>query len=243
MGQRHLHAQFLVQEVLYLVAQLHGRVLVQLLEIGENLISQLQGATHEHLFVFGRNGKELLVGHIVNILDAYQFVRHLIEVVDEGAVTGGTEQERAVFLAERLVVRRYGNGIRGLILEGEGDIVLYTVLLLISLFNGTDGNLKEGLVLRRNGDGEVAGVVLISHILLGFHQMLCNGGAHFFRIAMEVQHALGLAAICQAFFLEKLFQGFQPIFTAVFGGAEELGGVEGEVLDAGGQLGAGGIGR
>ena len=243
MGQRHLDAEFLVQELLYLVAKLHGRIFVQLAEEVKDLVSELQGNAHKHLLVLCRNRQEFLVGHVVNVLDAHQLVCYLIEVVDEGAVTGGTEQKGSVFLAEGLVVRRYGYGIRGLVLEGEGDIVLDTVLLLIGLLDGANGNLKEGLVLRRDGNGQVAGTVTVSHILLGFYQMLGNGGAYFFRIAVEAENALGLAAIGQAIFFQELLEGFQAVFPGILRRAEEFFRIEGKILDAGSQLGTGGIGR
>ena len=180
--------------------------------------------------------------HIVYILDAHQFIGHLVQVVNEGSMTGGTEQQGAVGLAERLVVRGDGNGIRSLVLEGESDIILDAVFLLVGILDGADCFLKQSLVFRRNGYGKIAGSVGIAHVFLRLYQMLCDGRAHLVRITMEVQHALGLAAIGQSFFFQQFFQGLKPVLTAVFGAAEDFRRVEGEILDACGQLGSGCIG-
>ena len=242
MGQGHLDAQLLVQEVLYLIAQLQGGCLVQFSQVVENPVPQLEGRTHQHLLVPGGDRQELLMCHIVYILDAHQFIAHLIEVVDKGAVTGGTEQQGAVGLAERLVVRGDGNGVRGLVLEGEGNVVLDAVFLLVGLLDSPDGNLEQRLVLRRNGNREVAGSVGIAHVFLRLYQVLRDGRTHLVRITVEVQHALGLAAVCQSFFFQQFFQGPEPVLTAVFGAAEDFRRVEGEILDTGGQSGSGRIG-
>ena len=243
MGQRHLDAQFLVQEVLNLIAKRHGGILVQLSQVIKNPVSELQGHTHQHLLVLCGNGQELLVRHIVYILDAHQLIGHLVQVVDEGAVSGGAEEKGAVGLAERLVVRGDGNGVRGLVLEGEADVVLDTVFLLIVLLDGADSLLKQRLVLRRNGHGEVAGTVGITHVFLRLHQMFGDGRPHLVRITVEFQDALGLAAIGQSVLFQQLLQRLEPIIPAVFGSAEDFRRIEGEILDTGGQTGAGRVGR
>ena len=57
MSQRHLNAQSLVQEVLYLVAQLHGRIRIQPAEVIKHLVPELQGNAHEHLLVLCGDGQ------------------------------------------------------------------------------------------------------------------------------------------------------------------------------------------
>ena len=242
MGQRHLHAELLVQEVLDLVAQLHGRGLVQFAQIVKNLVPQFQGHAHEHLLVFGRNGQQLLMRHIVDVLDAHQFLFHLVQVVDEGAVTGRTKEQGAIGLTERFVVRVHGDGIRGFVLEGETDVVFDAVAFLVHGLDFRNGSLEEFLVLRRDGDGEVAGAVCVAHVLLGLYQVLRDGGTDFLRVAVELKDALGFGAVGQAVFLEEFAEDVLAVSGAVLRLAEEFRRIEGEVLDAGGELGAGGIG-
>ena len=242
MGQRHLHAELLVQEVLNLVAQLHGRGLVQFAQIVKNLVPQFQGHTHEHLLVFRRNGQEFFMRHIVDVLDAHQFLFHLVQVVDEGAVTGGTEEQGAIGLTERFVVRVHCDGIRGFVLEGETDVVFDAVAFLVYGFNLRDGGLKQRLVFRGDGDGKVAGAVCVAHVLLGLYQVLRDGGTDLLRIPVELKDALGFGTIGQSLFLEEFAQRGLAVGGAVLGLSEELRRIKCEVLDAGGELGAGGIG-
>ena len=60
---------------------------------------------------------------------------------------------------------------------------------------------------------------------------------------MELEDALWLGAVCQAFFLQEEAEGLEAVFGSVGRFSEEFRCIEGEVLDAGGELGAGGIGR
>ena len=128
--------------------------------------------------------------NIVYVLYAYKFILHLVKVVDEGAVTGGAEKEGSIGLAERLVLHIHGKGVCGLVLEGEMDVVLYAVAFLIGRFNLSDSLLKQSLVLRGDSDGKVAGAVGVAHVFLGFHKVLCDCGANFLRITVELEEGL-----------------------------------------------------
>ena len=242
-GQRHLNAQSLVQEVLNLIAQLHGRIRIQPAEIVKHLVPELQSNAHEHLLVLCCDGQELFVSHVVDILDGHQLFLNLVQVVDKGAVTGGAEQQAAIVLAERLVVLINGYSVRCLVLICEGDVVLHPILLFISREHLCYGLLEELRVLRRDGYREVAGAVGILHILLSLNQMLRNSGAHFAGIPVELEHALGFGAIRQAGFLQQGLEGFLAILGSIGRLPKKIRCIEGKVLDAGGELCAGGIGR
>ena len=239
MRKGQLDAKDAVQEVLNLVAKLHGRFLIQFAEIAEYLVTEAKGAAHENLLVLCGDGKKLLMRHIVYVLYAYKFFLHLIEIVDEGAVACGTEKEGAVGLAEGLVLHVYGNGVRGLVLEGEAHVVLHAVAFFVFGLYLPYSLFKELLVLRGNGDGEVAGAVLVTHVFLGFHKVFSDGGAHLLGITVEFENALRLAAVCKAFFLEKGPQGLQAVFLCVFGLPKEFRGVECKVLYTGRKFCAG----
>ena len=183
------------------------------------------------------------MGHVVDVLDGHQFFLYLVQIVDKGAVTGGAEQQATIVLAEGLVVLVHCDGVRSLVLICEGDVVLHPILLFISREHLCYGLLEELSVLRGDGYREVAGAIGIFHIFLSLNQMLRNGGADLTGIPVEFEHALGLCAVCQAGFLQKGLEGFVPIFSSIGRLPKKLRCIEGEVLDAGGELCAGGIGR
>ena len=64
-------------------------------------------------------GLEMIRNHVVNILDKDDVGVQVIEVLDEGAVTSGTEQDGAVIIAEGGAVSSGGNGVGAGLLLGE----------------------------------------------------------------------------------------------------------------------------
>jgi hypothetical protein len=94
-------------------------------------------------------------------------------------------------------------------------------------------------VLRRDSDDEVAGAVGVAHIGGGLHEMLRDGGADFaVRIAVELDHTLGLAAVAEA------FVGENPLKDVLGGCIAENGiGIEGEFANPGYKLGGGSVSR
>ena len=184
------------------------------------------------------------MGDIVDVLDGHELRIDLVQVVDEGAVAGGTEQEGVVIRAERLVLRIHGDGVGGLVLEGEGDVVLHAVAGLEDGLDLGEGRLEEGLVLRGDGDDQVAGAVGVAHVGRGLDEVLRDGGAHFpALVAVELDHALGLGAVAEAFVGEHLGEDGLPVGGRILLLAKEFLGVEGELVDLGGELRAGGVGR
>ena len=154
-------------------------------------------------------------------------------------MAGGTEEEGIVVRAERLVFRVDGDGVRGLVLIGEGHIVFHAVTGLEDGPDLGESLLKEGFMLRRDGDDEVAGAIGVTHIGGGLHEVFRDGGTDFaVGIAVELDHALGLAAVAEAFVGEDPLQD-------VLGGciAEDGISIEGEFADPGDQLRGGGVGR
>ena len=158
-------------------------------------------------------------------------------------MTGGTEQQGAVFLAERLVLLIYRNGVRSLVLIGEIYLVAYSVAFFVLRKDLRHGILEELGMLRGDGDGKVAGAVRIAHVFLRLHKVLRNGRTDLRGIPVELEDALGLGAVGKAGLLEQSLEGLLTIFGAVLRLSEEFRAIEGEVLDAGRQLCAGGIGR
>ena len=243
-GERKLDAEFLVQEVFNLVAQLHRGFGVQLAEVIKDAVADLQGLAHEDFLVARGGPEELLVGDIVDVLDGNELLIDLVQVVDEGTVAGGTEQEGVVVRAEGLVLRIHGDGVGGLVLESEGDVVLHAVTGLEDGLDLGKSRLEEGLMLRGDGDDQVAGAIGIAHVGSGLHEMLRDGGAHFpALVAVELDHALGLDAIAEAFVGEDLGEDGLPVSGGILLGAKQFSSIEGELFNLGGEFRAGGIGR
>ena len=242
--QRQLDTEFLVQEILDFVADLNGRILIQFPEVTEDAVAHLQGLAHQDLLVTGGRPEKLLMGDIVDVLDGHEFFIDLVQVVDEGAVAGRTEQEGVVIGTERLVLRIDGDGVGSLVLVGEGDLVFHAVTGLEDGLHFGESLLEERLVFRGDGNDEVAGAVGIAHVRGGLHEVFGDGGADFpALIAVELDDTFRLGAIAQAFVREDFAQDGLAVGGRIFLSAEEGVGIESELFDLGGELGAGGIGR
>ena len=140
----------------------------------------------------------------------------------------GPEQGRAVFLEERRAVRIGGHGVGLLGLEGEGDVVLDSVFLLVLCLDFRNGGFEEFLVLGGDGDDEFDAAVRIAHIRLSFNEMLCKGRAYFVRVAVEFQHPLGLLAVAKSVVLKKLCGCLAGVVWSL---SEHFGVVESEVFE------------
>ena len=99
-------------------------------------------------------------------------------------------------------------------------------------------------MLRGNGDDQVAGAVGVAHVGRGLDEVLRDGGAHFpALVAVELDHALGLGPITEAFVGEDLGEDGLPVSSRILLGAKEFLGIKGELVNLRGQLRAGGVGR
>jgi len=177
------------------------------------------------------------MGDIVDVLDRDQFGIDLVQVVDQGAVTGRAEQEGVVIGPEGFVLRIHGDGVRGLVLEGEGDVVFHAVTRFEVGFYLGEGLFEKSLVLRGDGDDKVAGAVGIAHVGRGLHEVLGDGGTYFpVLIAVELDDTLGLGAIAQAFVRQDFLQDRLPIRGRVLLRTEECLRIESELVDLCGEF-------
>ena len=69
--------------------------------------------------------------HIINILYEHDIGVNLVKILNECAMTARTEQQRAVIIAERCVVRVHSHCIGARFLLRESDVVLHSETLLI----------------------------------------------------------------------------------------------------------------
>ena len=169
----------------------------------ENAVSQFQGASHQYLLVAGCHREILLHCHVVDVLDGNEFLFHIVQVINQGAVTCRPAEDGSVVAEEGFVIRRdcYGIGILGLVCEA--DIILHPVAFLIFFLHFRQSSFEQRPMLRRNGNREVDTSIGITHIFLSLDKMLCKSGAHLISIAMEFQNTLGFAAIAETGLFQK----------------------------------------
>ena len=116
-----------------------------------------------------------------------------------------TEKKRVCLCSERFVIHIYSDCVRSLVLECEGDIVLHTILCLISRFHFSICLLEEMLMLRRDGHNEICSAVLVPHIVLSLHKMLGECRADLaVSILMELEDTLRLRSISKALICKSL---------------------------------------
>ena len=94
-----------------------------------------------------------------------------------------------------------------------------------------------------NGDGQIAGSILVPHVFLRLHKVFGDGGADFVRISMELQHAFRLGTIGKPIFLQEFPESCQPKFPAVFRLSEQSLRIKGELFNLGRQSGGRRVGR
>ena len=113
-------------------------------------------------------------------------------------MTAGTEQQTAVGIAEGRVVGIGSHGVGAGFLLRETDIVLYAKLLLVLRSLLLHEGFEEGAMLGRYGEVHAHGAVARLTIACTFHEVLFEGRASAVCIAVELEQALGQAAIVQA---------------------------------------------
>ena len=150
-----------------------------------------------------RLGLQAVGHHIVDILDEHHVGINLVEILDECTMSARTEQERAVFVAERCIVRVGGNRIRAWLLLGERDIVLDTVTpgILVGLL--CHHLLEEFQMVVGNSEVDI-GLAIAACIESGLHQMLLHRSAHLVLILMELEQSLGQLTIVQPLGLQEI---------------------------------------
>ena len=118
-------------------------------------VTEFKSLSEENLLPCSGSWHESLVSNVVDVLDRYDLILDCIEVIDERAVSCRTEKERIGLGSERLVIDVYRNCIGSLVLECKGDVVLHSVLCLISGLYFRICLFKEMLMLRRDCHNEV----------------------------------------------------------------------------------------
>ena len=135
--------------------------------------------------------------NVVDVLDKDNIGIEVIQVLNQRAVSTGTEQQFAV-VAERLVVHVGSNGVGTRFLLGECDVVIYSVAF--GKFAGLFFHqfLEEFTMLGRYGEVHVDFAALSGCVHSPFGKMFFQRGACAFGIFMEFEQTLRQCAVIQA---------------------------------------------
>ena len=128
-----------------------------------------------------------------------------------------TEKQLAFVSTERPAFHVHGDGVGGLVLICESNIVTDAVTGFILGFHLGQGLFEQSPVLRRNGHDQISRTVAVSHVFLGLYEMLGESGASLILISMEFQHSFRLRTIIQTIGRQQLCSDFPAIFRTVLG--------------------------
>ena len=168
-------------------------------------VSQFESLAEKNLLPCSCSRKEPFICYVVNILDGNDFLCDIIEIIDERAVSCRTEKKRISLRSERFVLNIDSNSVCSLVLECECNIVLHTILCLISRFHFSICLLEKMLMLWRNSNNKICCSILVPHIVLSLHKMLCERSTDLtVSILMELENALRLRTISEALICKSL---------------------------------------
>ena len=195
----YLDAEGLTEEVLRLSYRglAHSRLVPQLLHEPVGGVSQLHQHAAEDLLV--DDGAALLAvwDDVVDILDEDDVGIHLREILDQGAVPSGAEDQPPLLVTDRPIVRTYGDGIGRGLLGAGGDVECGREGILQILLTSREQGLEGVDVLRRESKVEVDRAADRTGILGPLCEVLLDSGAWTIRILVEEDQRLRQAAIAE----------------------------------------------
>ncbi len=224
-------AETVLYKVSHLLQVSLGSTGIELMEVSEGLLLQGYQYTGDNLLPLDGLGLQAVGNDIIDILDEDDISLDLIEILNQGTMTTGTEEQLAIALTEGGVIGIGSDGIgRGFLLR-EGDIVLNTIFLSKAIGFLGYLRLEEGDMLM--GDGEMDMSLAVRSGIEGtLYQVFLHRGAGTFGIGMEEEHALRQLSVVQALGLEHVGSD-----SLVVTGSEEGGDILSLVLLTGGVQG------
>ena len=122
--------------------------------------------------------------HIVDILDKDNIGIQLVEVLEQGTMSGRAEEELVVLIAEVLIIKSKGYRIRALALVGEAHLEVYSILFFQA--GAYLGQLveKEGAIFLVDGKMQIDHLAL-SGIEERLAEVFFEGGHYLFSIFVE----------------------------------------------------------
>ena len=170
-------------------------------DIARDAVVSLDKTSGYHLLIL-ESGFALRVGHhVVDILDEHYSRIDIVEILDESAVTAGTEEELAV-LAERGVVGIGGNGV-GRFFCSERYVVVHAEGFFKSGHGGGNLPFEESAVFGRHGKVEVDVSILVGGSLGAFHEVFLQRCARTLGIGVEFEQTLGELSVAEALLVEQ----------------------------------------
>ena len=148
-------------------------------------------------------------------------------------MTCRTEKKRISLSSERVILNIYSNCIGSLVLESECNVVLHTILGLISSLHFSISFFKQLLMLWGNSDNKICRAIFISHIVLSLNKMLSKSSPDLtIGILVELKHTLRLGSIAKALVCKCLGKDRLSVLRArAHLVTEKLRSVESERLD------------
>ena len=178
-------------------------------------VTEFESLSKKHLLPGCCLRKESFIRHIVDVLDGNDLFPDVVEIMDEGTVTGRTEKERVGLCPERLVFHIHSHSVGSLVLECESDVVCHAIFSLVCILDFFISLLEKMLVLRRDGHNKICSTVLVPHVVLRLYKMLCKCSTDLtVSIFMELQDTLRFRAVAKSFVCKGLGKHILAILRA-----------------------------
>ncbi len=195
-------AEALLGEFLYGTELGCGNAFVEQAEVFECLLLQVEEEAGQH-FLVNDGGVFHPVGHhVVDVFDEDDVGALFVEVLDEGSVATGAEDEASFVVANGFVLLVDGDDVGIVFLLGEGDVEFDVKGMLVEQLDLGHFLAEEGAVLGRDGEMDVDGVVALAGVFGSLDNVLFERGALGVAVAVEFEQAFGKAAVAHVLLLE-----------------------------------------
>ena len=176
---------------------------VEQAEAVKALLLEIEEQTGKHFLVDDGGVFHPVGHHVVDVFDEDDVGTLLVEVLDEGTVSAGTEDDVAVVVAHGVVLLVDGDDVGVVLLLGEGDVQFDMEGILVVAFHFGHFLAEEGAVFGRDGEVEVDGVVAHAGVLGTFDDVLFEGCALQVSVFVEFEQSFGQVAVAHVLFFEE----------------------------------------
>ena len=140
---------------------------------------------------------------VVDVLDVDQVAAQVVEVLDQRAVPAGPEEQAAIGVAQRPVVRVHRQRVGGGLLRGEADLEARLEQALEPLSRSIEEFVEHRPVFGGNGEVQPAATLAIPGVLGRLDQVLLEGGAASVRVLVKEQNSLGPVVVVETLRIEQ----------------------------------------
>ncbi len=157
----------------------------------EDFFAEFEEHSGKHLLV-NHSGVFHPVGHdVVDVLDEDEVGTLLVEVLNECTVSARAEDEASVFVANGIVLLVDGDDVGVMFLFREGYFQFDTEGGFVVLFDFGYFLAEARTVFRRDGKVQVDSVVGVASVECTFNDVLLEGCALYFAVAVEFEERFG----------------------------------------------------